>query len=170
MVVKVTKHARRRANERLDVTHKAETTKLFKRALKYGHPLVDFAGEFGEYLKAKKKNNFGVKVYNDNIFIYKNKTMITVFPVPEKYLPIKEYYTDYIKNNPLLMRLYEVVDKNDVLLEVIIKDKNNVVSGLTINDIFENFGIGKTEIKSKNNAIKAYLKRIGELKEEDDDE
>lgn len=172
MKVKSSKHAKYRANERLNVAYKAKRNQLFNRALKYGHPPADFTGEFRMYLESKKKNkkNVGVKVYDNNIFIYKNKLMITVFPVPERFIPTQDNLSSYIKGNPLLMKLLEVVNKEDVLLEVVIKDKNSYVSALTIDDIFENFGIGTTETKSKNNAIRAYLKRIGKLDEEEDND
>jgi len=170
MAVRVSKHAKFRAKERLDVAYKSKRNQLFNRALKFGHPVNDFAGEFRDYLDSKKKKhkNIGIKVYDNNIFIYKNKLVITVFPVPEKYLPIKDNFASFIKDNPCLMKLYKVVDKEDILLEVVIRDKENIVTGLYIGDTFENFGVGKTEIKSRNNAIKSYLKRIGKLDDEDD--
>lgn len=168
MRVKVSHHAKQRANERLDVAYKAERNKLFKRALKYGHPSADFAGEFAKYLESKKRDKgVGAKVYDNNIYIYRNKTIITVFPVPDKYIPINEHFASYLKNNPLLMKLYEVVDKEDILLEIILKDKNNVTCALFIDDEFQNFGVGKTEIKAKNSAIKFYLNNNERLKEGD---
>ena len=118
--------------------------------------------------KKKRQKGIGIKVYDRNIFIYKNKLVITVFPVPEKYLPIEENYASFIKNNQCLMRLYKVVNKEDIIIEVVQRDKDNVVTGLFISDEFQNFGIGKTEIKSRNNAIKLYLKRIGKLEEGED--
>ena len=66
------------------------------------------------------------------------------------------------------MRLYKVVNKEDIIIEVVQRDKDNVVTGLFISDEFQNFGVGKTEIKSRNNAIKLYLKRIGKLEEGED--
>lgn len=167
MAVRVSQHAKVRAKERLDVAYKSKRNQLFNRALRYGHPATDFAGEFRDYLDSKKKKhkNIGVKVYDNNVFIYKNRLVITVFPVPEKYLPVKDNFASFIKNNPCLMKLYKVVDKDDILLEVVIKDKENIVTGLYIGDQFENFGVGQTEIKSRNNAIKSYLKRIGKLEE-----
>lgn len=166
MAVRVSAHAKERANERLNVAYKAKRNKLFNRALKYGHPPADFAGEFESYLSSKKKQKgVGVKVYDGNIYIYKNKLVITVFPVPEKYLPVSDNFASYIKDNPYLMKLYNVVNKDDVLLEVIQRDSNGIVAGLYVSDVFENFGIGSTEIKAKNNAIKSYLKRIGKLEE-----
>ena len=73
MAVRVTTHAKERASERLNVAYKAKRNKLFNRALKYGHPPADFAGEFEGYLNSKKKQKgVGVKVYDGNIYIYKN--------------------------------------------------------------------------------------------------
>ena len=164
--MKISHHAKQRASERLDVNRKFERDKLFKRALRYGHPISEFAGDFENYLSGKKRaRNTGVKVYDGNVYIYRNQTVITVFPVPEKYLPIEEHYASYIKNNPLLMKLYEVVDKKDVVLELVTKDANGYIYGLCIEDMFENFGVGQTEIKARNSAIRAYLKRNGYLEE-----
>lgn len=167
MAVKSSRHAKERAGERLNIAYKAKRNQLFNRALRYGHPPNDFAGEFFDYLNNKKKRQkgIGIKVYDKNIFIYKNKLVITVFPVPEKYLPVEENYASFIKNNQYLMRLYKVVNKEDIIIEVVQRDKDNVVTGLFISDEFQNFGIGKTEIKSRNNAIKLYLKGIGKLEE-----
>ena len=151
--MKISHHAKQRASERLDVNRKFERDKLFKRALRYGHPISEFAGDFENYLSG------------NNVYIYRNQTVITVFPVPEKYLPIEEHYASYIKNNPLLMKLYEVVDKKDVVLELVTKDANGYIYGLCIEDMFENFGVGQTEIKARNSAIRAYLKRNGYLEE-----
>ena len=127
--MKISHHAKQRASERLDVNRKFERDKLFKRALRYGHPISEFAGDFENYLSGKKRaRNTGVKVYDGNVYIYRNQTVITVFPVPEKYLPIDEHYASYIKNNPLLMKLYDVVDKKDVVLELVTKDANGKVT------------------------------------------
>ena len=77
--VKVSHHAKQRANQRLNVAYKAERNKLFKRAIKYGHPPTDFAGDFNLWLSAKKKNkNVGIKVYDGNIFIYKNRLVVNL--------------------------------------------------------------------------------------------
>lgn len=170
-MVRVSQHAKDRAKERLDLSYKAERNKLFARALRYGHPPADFAGEFKQYVENRKRGKgVGAKIYDNTVFIYKNKTIITVFPVPDKYLPIREHFASYIKDNPLLMKLYEVVDKEDVCLEIITKDKENCVAGLVIEDMFENYGVGQTEIKAKNNAIRAYLKKIGKYEEGEENE
>lgn len=172
MTVKVSKHARRRAKERLNVSYKAERNKLFNKALRFGHNTNEFAGEFLDYLNSKtqKHKNTGIKVYDGNIYIYsnRNKLVITTYPVPQKFLPIQEQFASYLKNNQCLMRLYDVVDKSNVYIETICSDKENVITALYIQDIFMNYGVGKTEVKSRNNAIKAYLKKVGKLEEGED--
>ena len=55
MAVKSSRHAKERAGERLNIAYKAKRNKLFNRALRYGHPPNDFAGEFFDYLNNKKK-------------------------------------------------------------------------------------------------------------------
>ena len=76
------------------------------------------------------------------------------------YLPIDNYYSSFIKNNPNLDKLYEIVDKQDVLLELVVRDNKEYVYGLYICDEFKNFGTGKTENDAKNNAIKQYLNTV----------
>jgi hypothetical protein len=170
MSVRVSKHAKERAGERLNVNYKSKRNQLFNRALRYGHPPNDFAGEFRDYLdnKKKKQKSIGIKVYDKNIYIYKNRLVITVFPVPEKYLPIDEQYASYIKDNPYLMKLYKIVNREDIALEVVQKDNESVVTGLSIGDEFQCFGVGKNEIKSRNNAIKTYLRSIEKLEDCED--
>ena len=48
---------------------------------------------------------------------------------------------------------------------IIAKDANGYIYGLCIEDMFENFGVGQTETKARNSAIRAYLKRNGYLEE-----
>lgn len=165
MAVRVSQHAKFRAKERLDVAYKSKRNQLFNRALRYGHPSTHFAGEFKDYLEVKKKKhkNIGVKVYDNNIFIYKNNLIITVFPVPNKYLPVKDNFASVIRENKDLMQLYRVINKDDVSLEIVQKDNVNIVAGLFIDDVFQNFGVGPTELKAKNNAIQIYLTKINKL-------
>jgi len=175
MTVHVTRHAATRARERLAISYKSQRNKLFTKALRYGTPPNEFYGEFCEYLKSKKRHkNSGVKVYDGNVYIYKNKTVITVFSVPQKYRPYKQWLTKniqpIIESQPVLLKkLYEVVDKDKVELEVIqVDQQGNVVSGLTIDGVFECFGLGQSEVKSKNSAIRTYLSHLGkEINEED---
>lgn len=159
---KATNHSKKRASQRLGVSYKSERNQLFQNAMKYGHPPADFAGQFRSYLdnKTNNKKKIQVKVYDDTIYVYKNKTIITVFPVPQMYLPIDNYYSSFIKNNPNLDKLYEIVDKQDVLLELVVRDNKEYVYGLYICDEFKNFGRGKTENDAKNNAIKQYLNTV----------
>ena len=141
-MVRYSYHAKKRVKERLDVSVKSQRNKLFNRALRYGHPPSYFGGEFNKYLENKQKSqkNINVKVYDGNIYIYKNKLIITVFPVPTKYLPVKENTLSFIKENELLIKLYNMYGKENVILETIVKDKDSFTVGLVINDVFENYG------------------------------
>ena len=169
MSLKVSNHAKRRVSERLNVSHKAKRNQLLNRAIKYGHSYDEFRGDFLDYLtvkKNRKKSNIGIKVYDNNIYIYQGKTIITVFPVPKKYLPTDNYLRC---NYHYLEELYKYVDKKDVLIEKVLEDKNGVVTAINIKDIFENFGIGKNERKSRENAVNTYLKKLkkeGKIKNE----
>ena len=156
MKVKVSHHAKQRANQRLNVAYKAERNKLFKRAIKYGHPPTDFAGDFNLWLSAKKKNkNVGIKVYDGNIFIYKNRLVITVFPVPERFLPIKDHYVASVKE---FEKLVAKINRENISFEVMLTGETITV-GMFIDDCFETFGTGKTEIQAKEDAVNVYLNK-----------
>lgn len=161
MSSKVTRHAAKRVEER--VSRKLKPNKVFNKALKQGRSLSEFYGDFREYLESKLHNykHTDVKVYDNNVYVYNNKVMITVYPVPEKYRPIKDYMTRYRNSrDEYLKALYKYVDKNLVSIDVAVKDKINVVTALYIDDYFENFGVGISEIQSRKNAVETYLKRI----------
>lgn len=160
MSLKVSNHAKRRVSERLNVSHKAKRNQLLNRALKYGHNYDEYKGDFLDYLtikKNRKKSNIGIKVYDNNIYIYQGKIVITVFPVPKKYIP-SDYYLR--QNYHYLEELYKYVDKEKVLLEKVLENDNEVVTAINIDGYFENFGIGKNEQKSRENAVNIYLRKI----------
>ena len=85
MKKKITHHARQRLNERVNLTKKR--TSIVNIAYCKGLTLLQYKGTFFQYLSAKKSK---VKVYHDYIYIFSKvrKSLITVFPVPQKYLPV----------------------------------------------------------------------------------
>lgn len=163
MKVRVSQHAKLRANQRLNLSYKAERNKQFNKALKNGISYKSFGGDFYNYLlKKKNKNkNTGIKVYNNNIYVYKGKLIITVYPVPEKYIPVESYLSSFL-NNGLLIKLYSIVDKSKIKFDVILKEKNNVTCSLYIEDNFMNFGSGTNETTAINNAVEVYLNKYVE--------
>lgn len=87
-------HAKNRYSERTDVS-KNSTKHNTKYAYKNGTPISKFTGDFYNYLFFKQRHNsrVSVKVYNNNVYIFDNinKKLITVYPVPEKFLPVEQY-------------------------------------------------------------------------------
>ena len=173
MKVKLSKHAKVRAKQRLNISHKPDRTKQFKQALLHGVHYTKYCGDFYTYLENKKKKhsaNIGIKIFNNNIYIYKGKLVITVYPVPNKYRPVDQYLTSFLKSSPLVDELYKQLDKKEVSFEVMSRDSSGVTCGLFINNEFINFGIGKNDISARNSAIKNYLdsikKNVGEDSEE----
>ena len=156
-MIKASQHAKRRAGQRLNVAYKAQRNKLFNKAIKYGHPPNDFAGPFKEYLikKLSKVKGTQIKVYDKNIFIYKKHLMITVFPVPNSYLPIENYF---VRSNPTMNRFYDIIGKRDFTFDLLVNKDNEYVFGLIIEDEFICFGKGSTRNEAKNNLINNYIK------------
>lgn len=62
---------------------------------KYGHKIAEYNSPFYEYLLTKQLDgdHTSVIVYNNSIYIFDNrqKRLLTVYPVPNEYLPTKQY-------------------------------------------------------------------------------
>ena len=172
--IKVSTHARIRARERLDVHHHTNVNKELNNAITYGHPLADYEGDFAKFLQYKKqrnRTNVGIKVYKDNIVIYRNKTIITAYAVPERFIPTDNYLRINYVNNPYLKKLIDLVGKDNIEYQVFPPPKvgKSYVTGLYVNDMFEGFGIGTTEDKSINHICRAYIRRNFNEGEGEDD-
>lgn len=94
MKTKVTKHGKRRLKERLNVFN-AYAMEM-KSSKVNGKRFYNYKGAFFYYLNSK--TNGEIRVYKDNIFLFgkgrRSKKLITVFPVPERFLPINQYLID----------------------------------------------------------------------------
>lgn len=167
---RVTRHARDRAKERLNVSYHAEVNKEYKNAIRYGHPIVDYDGDFLKFLKYKKahnkRKNIGIKVYKDVVFIYNGRVMITSYKVPEKFKPTSNYLKNKNKKIPFesehISNLYNTYGIDNVVFEVIKPDKTCLVYkvNLYINEELVSCGTGKKELKAKNSAIKIHLNNL----------
>jgi hypothetical protein len=179
--IRVTKHAKERAGERLGISYQSQVRKNFNKAIQYGKSPDCFRGPFADYLqskKAKQRGNVGIKVYDGSIVIYRNHTVITTFKVPAQYRPTSQYLPANWNNNTFpndgelvyLNKLCTLCGGENVDYEVFPPsgDEGSYITGLYINDMFEGFGRGTTEAKSINAVARAYLKRIN--KEVDDEE
>ena len=82
----ITNHGKERVKTRGGYDRKQEVLALFKNALRNGKSPSEFKPPFSDFLKSKLNRGAQVKVYSNMIFIYKNKTLITCYLVPERYL------------------------------------------------------------------------------------
>lgn len=97
--VKISKHAQKRAKERMGLSKKA-IRRDAKRAYKHGLAPHCFKGSFRWYLDRKANQNkyegVIIKVYGKFIYYFSNGTLITVIPIPKDF---KNGYKKYeIKN------------------------------------------------------------------------
>lgn len=88
----VTNHSIKRIIERDDnVNFVAEAKKVAKNAFTAGKTIKDFVDcpKFAEYLKKKKNQarDCSVRVYRDNIYIWrgKRKNLVTAHPIPDRF-------------------------------------------------------------------------------------
>lgn len=97
----VSKHAKDRFRERTTLGKNSEMVKLFSQAKAHGKSPDYFAGEFWEFLTSRKvsSKNLKVKVFQDKIFLYKHRNLITVYNVPEQFLPTKEHTAHWFKEH-----------------------------------------------------------------------
>ena len=166
--LKVSVHARERAKERLDLSFHSEVNKRFNDALKYGNPTDKFKGDFYTYLvwkrKHQKRPGTSLKVFMDNIVVYRNQTIITTYKVPAKFLPTSDFLKyRYIVLNDLgssnLFKKYKLSGEG-VEIEIFPpSDEGDFVAGLYVNDIFEGFGSGKTRYDAVECVLMSYLNK-----------
>ena len=86
-MVYVTDHAAKRSKERLGLP-KGVTSKNAERALHRGIKHGDTSGSLrryldGLYLKRETANN--IRIYCNNVYIFHNEMLITVFPLPQEF-------------------------------------------------------------------------------------
>lgn len=90
----VTDHAKQRISERTSLPLK-NFKNVSSHIYKHGYRIRSFSGELYEYLNGKQLNGgqFAVRVYEDNIFIFDSEQgrLLTVYPVPERFLPISRF-------------------------------------------------------------------------------
>lgn len=118
----ITKHGKERLRERSEYSRSSEIHSLFARALKSGKSPADLNEPLASFCRARLSNGAQIKVYSGMIFIYRGKTLITAYGVPDKYM-IQVEVDKYIKSNH--KKVYEL--KANVLLERIYKDIENLI-------------------------------------------
>lgn len=152
------------------MSRRNEIVHHFRKALMYGLSPSSFKGPFSQYLKAKlKKNSYcTIKVFCDFIYIHRNKKLITMFPVPEKYLPISQYLPKNFKNiaeteniaELQLRRLYKSSEFKFYIKEPG-RNNNTYLVALVIKDKLEAVSRGKDLEKQKVACVKQYLNELG---------
>lgn len=92
--MKITKHAYRRFGERTDFSP-GQRNHDAKQAWKRGYGISQFGEPLYSYLfeKQREGDRTSVKAWWENIYVFDNrhKRLVTVYPVPERFLPIKQY-------------------------------------------------------------------------------
>ena len=90
----ITHHAKERTLERTSYSL-SELKSKSQYAFKHGYKIRAFSGELYDYLYTKQIRgaNYIVRVFENNIYIFdaKLKRMLTIYPVPEEYLPVENY-------------------------------------------------------------------------------
>ncbi len=121
MSVRVTSHGKKRMQERVNVYNNYKMT--IRNVMNKGKTVDYYKGAFYYYLTRRKKGY--IRVYNNRIYVfgsrYNKKRLITVFPVPEKYLPLDKY-----EINADIKRMVKVINEK-VGMKVSITLKNDKV-------------------------------------------
>ena len=90
----VTRHASNRIQQRTEFSPNQKNHNI-NNAWKYGHKIDNYVDPFFSFLLTKQQegNRTIVKIYEDNIYVFENKKrrLITVYPVPEEYVPTKQF-------------------------------------------------------------------------------
>jgi hypothetical protein len=93
----ITNHAKERTLQRTEM-NLTELKQASSFAFKHGYKVRNFSGEFYEYLNSKQLRgaHYKICVYEDYIYVFDTrlKRMLTIYPVPEEYLPISQWITD----------------------------------------------------------------------------
>lgn len=91
-ILQITKHSKERMVERDEqVMDFAEAKRIAKIAFRSGNTINDYqcCPKFAEYLRRKKNqtSECAVRVYHDNIFIWRGKAraLVTVHPIPDRF-------------------------------------------------------------------------------------
>lgn len=86
-MARVTNHAAKRTKERLGIP-KRISEKNADQALKLGIKHSDTSGSLHRYITSlywKQQTANNIRIYCENVYIFHNDTLITVFPLPQKY-------------------------------------------------------------------------------------
>lgn len=85
--VKVTRHAEKRARQRLGIK-KSAVERTAEKALEYGITHAEAKGKLSRHLDGIFTLNYkptNLRVYNHNVYLFNGTTLITVIPLPSKF-------------------------------------------------------------------------------------
>ena len=90
----ISRHASNRMQQRTNFSANQKNHNI-NRAWQYGRKIDNYTDPFYSFLLTKQQegNRTVVKIYEDNIYVFENKRqrLITVYPVPEEYVPTKQF-------------------------------------------------------------------------------
>ena len=158
----VSSHAKMRAAERMNVSRRNDVHHFFRMALTSGKSPHDFNGKFKNYLLKKLKNNpyKAIKIYGDFMYIHKGKNLITMYPVPSRFLPI----TDYLNSKQELeivpeLELRRYLHSSDFKFYTK-KENNKHIAVLIVKEQLVAAREKKEEKDAKLACVKQYLKEV----------
>jgi len=98
----VTIHACKRFKQRLGV-HKTDVNKNAERAFRDGLKHCEVRGDVSRFMAALYFRNQmcnNIRLYKGNVYIFAGQTLVTVFPIPQRYVDeIKKYQDRKDKKN-----------------------------------------------------------------------
>lgn len=100
-MARITNHARKRFKQRLGV-HKTDTNKNAERVLREGLAQKDVRGDISRFMAAlyfrnRRCNN--IRLYKGDVFIFAGSTLVTVFPIPQRFQQEAKKYQEIKERN-----------------------------------------------------------------------
>lgn len=144
---KITKHGKIRIKERIQTNFSEQS--LISIVFKNGLSKERYIGEFHDYLLKKCQKGATIKVYKQNIYVFtkNSKTLLTTYPIPEKFLPSSKYEISLSKSM-ILYFPYRYINKQVALS---LADHSNI-NGLLYDFQIQNDKINKYFLKEYNSS------------------
>lgn len=155
-----TRHSKQRLHERQNLSKKNEVKDILTQVPQHGKNPEEFAGEFRDFLivkRGKPEKRIKIKVYNNNIYIYRNHSLITSYPVPKRFLPVEQWYpmSGSLKHKSNILKTNVDIESYDIR---VIGSNKDYVAALYVDNVFECFGTGTNINDAKENALDTYFK------------
>lgn len=156
MKKKLTYHGRKRVNERTNINE--NKTAFMRKVSRLGKTKNMYRGKFYQYLSSKSRGTV-VKVYNNYIYIMakNSKSLITVYPVPEKYLPTEQY-----EISKKLISKTAIINNYLGKMATILKNDESLVNGYILKE-FVPTTMNKVTIVNGKEQVKIDIDDIKEI-------